>query len=93
MKLEIKDKENQIKELQRDLEVKDKDYNIEVEKLKNEIKGKEFKIKSLTEDKVKEVKTAKEGGIMSRKMLDNIKKEQMIMSGVFHKIAFELYNK
>ncbi|CDW90673.1 UNKNOWN [Stylonychia lemnae] len=93
LKLEIKDKENTIKDLQRDLESKDKDYQLQLEKLKLEVQSKEQNMKRLSEDKNKEIGLHKETGLNSKRLLDNIRKEQSIMSGVFHNIAMELFQK
>ena len=55
-----------------------------IEKLKKEYE-------KLLGDKDKEAKFLKEKGGLSRKMLENMQKEQRIMSGVFHRMAYELY--
>ena len=38
------------------------------------------------------MRAVKERGLMNRRYLENVQKEQRVMSGVVHKMAFELYN-
>ena len=45
------------------------------------------------QDKDKQLKSNNESHQLSRKYLENIKREQQIMSGVFHNLAYEYYLK
>lgn len=47
LKLEIKDKENQIKDLQREIDMKQKDFSLEKEKLLSDLSSKELLVKQL----------------------------------------------
>eukprot|EP00347_Sterkiella_histriomuscorum_P012574 403368045 len=91
MKLEIKDKENLIKDLQRDLDSKERLFQLDIDKLNHQLSLKDMEIQKVKELSDKEVKLQKESGLGSKRLLDNMRREQTIMSGVFHKMAYEMY--
>lgn len=80
-----------IKELERDLTLKEKELMLEIGRLKEEIKQHETELKQKTLLWEKERKTIAEHGMMSRRMVANMQREQQIMSGVFHKLGFEYF--
>lgn len=90
LKLDIKEKENTIKDLERELENKGKEYQANIDKLKNELSSKEALVKKVKEDKELTSKHFKEGSLMSRRLINNQQKEMRIMSGVFHNLAYEM---
>lgn len=91
LKLEIKEKESQIKELQRDLEIKDREHLTVIDALKAEITKKDQLMKQVRDEKENTIRSFKEGSLLSKRMNANMQKEMSIMSGVIHNIAYELY--
>ena len=91
LKLDIRDKEFQLKEREREHQFKEKELEKELERLKQQVKTKEEEVGRAWHEKEQEMKSMKERGLMNKRYMDNVQKEQRIMGSVFHKMAFELF--
>lgn len=92
LKMEVKEKEFRIKEIEKEFLLRQKELLHDIEKLQSEVKAKELENQRLVADKEKEMKAIRDRGVMSKRYMENIQKEQRIMSGVFHKMGMDLYN-
>ncbi|TNV83814.1 hypothetical protein FGO68_gene7699 [Halteria grandinella] len=91
LKLEIREKDLKLKEQDRDFRLKEKELSLLLERTQEEVtlKSKELQYKQLQWEK--ERKTLSEQGSVSKKLLQNLQKEQRLMSAAFHKVGLELY--
>ncbi len=78
--------------MEKEYQLKEKEYTRDVERLQQELALREQENQKLQVDKDKELRAIRERGVMSKKYMDNIQREQRIMSGVLHRMGLELFN-
>lgn len=91
LKLTLRDKELNLREIQHASSLKEKDLTLQLERLREALNLKELELADKTAEWERERKSLGENGFASRRTALNYQREQQIMSGVFHKMAQELF--